>query len=83
MLTIQEYADLAGVSHKTIRGMIDRGELPAHRYGRLWRIDPREAAKATLHQVGNRPSVMSADSRVRPVRGEFSRRAREERRFTA
>jgi excisionase family DNA binding protein len=83
MLTVQEYADLAGVSHKTIRGMIDRGELPAHRYGRLWRIDPREAAKATLHRVGYRPTVASAGLSVRPVRGEFSRRVREERGFTA
>lgn len=79
-LSIAEYADLAGVSHKTIRGMVARGELVAHRFGRVLRIDPEEAAEATVYQPegqqqGGRRRQQHG-GRPRPVRGDFSRRAR-------
>ncbi len=37
-------ASRLGVSEKTIRRMIDRGELPAHRVGRLLRITEADLA---------------------------------------
>ena len=80
-LSIAEYAALVGVSHKTIRGMVARGELVAHRFGRVLRIDPDEAAEATLYRPRDRrdTTVSLASPRPRPVRGEFSRRAKEGR----
>lgn len=68
---------MVGVSHKTVRAMIERGELTAHRFGRVLRIDPGQAAAETLY----RPADAGTDApprrpRPRPARGDFSRRAR-------
>ena len=78
-LTVEEYAALAGVSHKTIRGMIKCGELPAHRYGRILRIDPEEAHAVTAYQPPDPkvpPEAAAPRLRRRAVRGGFARRAR-------
>lgn len=37
-LSIAEVAVQLSVSEKTIRGLVDSGELPASRVGRQWRI---------------------------------------------
>ena len=42
--TIQETADICAVSIRTIRRAIDRGDLPAHRIGRLVRISDADIA---------------------------------------
>jgi excisionase family DNA binding protein len=36
--TIYEVADLLKLHHNTVRRMITRGELPAMKCGRIWRI---------------------------------------------
>jgi excisionase family DNA binding protein len=38
LLSVAAVAERLGVSQKTVRRMIDRGELPAHRVGKLLRI---------------------------------------------
>ena len=38
LLAVKEVARRLGISAKTVRRIIDRGELPAHRIGRLVRI---------------------------------------------
>jgi excisionase family DNA binding protein len=76
-LSVADYAALAGVSHKTIRGMIARGELRAHRFGRVLRIDPDEAAEATVYQPADPADAGPRAPRPRPVLGDYSRRARE------
>lgn len=46
MLTIGQTAAVIGVEHKTIRRLVDRGELRAYRLGntRVIRIDPADVA---------------------------------------
>lgn len=78
-LSIADYAALVGVSHKTIRGMIERGELPAHRFGRVLRIDLDEARQATAVapvEAGAPATLAPRPRRPRAVGGDFTRRAR-------
>jgi excisionase family DNA binding protein len=42
MLTTQQAAQLAGVARITILKWIERGHLPATKYGRDWLIDERD-----------------------------------------
>ena len=74
-LTVNECADLLAVDHKTVRRLIDRGELPALRVGRVLRIDPADL-EALRYRPGRSESGSPAP-RPRPVRGEFARRARD------
>lgn len=75
-LTVNECASLLAVDHKTVRRLIDRGELRAPRVGRLLRIDP-----ADLEALRYRPerAERTARPRARPVRGAFAGMAREAR----
>lgn len=41
-LTIEQCAQEIQVSHMTIRRLIARGELTAHRFGRQWRINRQD-----------------------------------------
>ena len=41
-LTVQEVADNLAVSAKTVRRLIDRGDLPRHKLGRQVRISERD-----------------------------------------
>lgn len=77
MLTVAQYAARVGVSAKTIYAMVERGEITAHRFGRLIRINSEEADTETLYQPGPGTSRIEAPLRPRPATGKFSRRARE------
>jgi excisionase family DNA binding protein len=57
-LSPAEFAELLGVSTKTVRRQIQAGKLPAWRFGGQWRID----AKALLQFAS--PSTEPADSQV-------------------
>lgn len=46
MWSIARTAEYLDCSKDTVRRMISRGELRAHRFGRLIRIDPSELTKA-------------------------------------
>ena len=39
-LTADEVAAYLGISPETVRRLARSGELPAQRYGKLWRFDP-------------------------------------------
>ena len=39
-LKIKDVAVALQLSTKQIRRLIDRGEIPAHRFGRVWRVRP-------------------------------------------
>jgi excisionase family DNA binding protein len=39
-LTTKQVADLEGLSEKTVERMCRRGEIPAYKIGRQWRIEP-------------------------------------------
>lgn len=43
--TVRELAEIMRVSEMTVYRMIERGEIPAHRFGRLLRINRAEAEK--------------------------------------
>ena len=45
--TVAEFAQVLAISPRLVRGLIRRGELPALRIGRTYRI-PRKAANAYL-----------------------------------
>ena len=75
-LTVVECAALLAVDHKTIRRLIDRGELPALRVGRVLRIAPADL-EALRYRGGGDANSPRRPSRPRPVRGEFAKRARE------
>lgn len=49
-LSAKETADLLGVSRYTVYRMIERGELPAHKIGRLVRI-PQTGINALLENT--------------------------------
>jgi len=65
LLTLAEAAEALRVSQATVRRLIERGELPAVRVGRLWRIssnaleaylggdDPLALLSALAHLEGN------------------------------
>ncbi len=76
-LTVQECADLLAVHHKTIRGLIESGELPALRVGRVWRIARGDLGALTYRPPGSATPGTVARPRPRPVTGSYSRRARE------
>lgn len=42
LLTVTEVAETLSISEKTVRRLIDAGELPVIKLGRLVRIDPRD-----------------------------------------
>ena len=75
-LTVAECAALLAVDHKTVRRLIDRGELPVLRLGRILRIDPADL-EALRYRPGPSEPGSPARRRPRPVNGEFSRRARD------
>jgi excisionase family DNA binding protein len=76
-VSVAEFAEMAGVSEKVVRSMISRGDLPAHRLGRIFRIDPEEARAATAYAPGGTDAPARRPSKPRAVNGEFSRLARE------
>jgi excisionase family DNA binding protein len=76
-VSVAEFAATAGVSPKTIRGMVERGELRAYRVGRLVRLDPDEAREDMLMRPGGMDAPARRPTTPRPITGEFSRRARE------
>lgn len=41
-LTLRQVADILAVSDKTVRRLIDRGDLPRHKVGRQIRISERD-----------------------------------------
>jgi len=41
-LSVEGIADYLGVSKETIYRWLDRGNIPAHRIGKLWKFKPRE-----------------------------------------
>lgn len=45
LLTYREAGGLLGVTPRTIWNLVGRGELPAVRFGRSVRIDPRDLSK--------------------------------------
>lgn len=75
-LTVAEAAEWLAVDHKTLRRMIERGEVPALRVGRVWRIDPDELRAALRPSTAVQPERRERP-RLRAVRGDFSRRARD------
>jgi excisionase family DNA binding protein len=75
-LTVTECAAMLGVEHKTVRRLIERGELPALRVGRLLRIDPAALESLRYRPTRSDPAAPTSRPRPRPARGEFARRAR-------
>ena len=57
MLTVDEVAEVLRVHPATIRRMIKRGEMPAVRVGRLWRVDA-SVTRATLVTQPEPPDVV-------------------------
>lgn len=45
--SIYETAELLGLHHNTVRRMIKSGELPAHQFGRTWRINRADLEELT------------------------------------
>lgn len=75
-LTVAECAALLRVDRKTVRRLIERGDLPALRVGRVLRIDP-----ADLRVLAYAPHAREVRSErspgVRQPTGEFARLARQ------
>jgi excisionase family DNA binding protein len=71
---VEEVADLLAVDHKTVRAMIEHGDLPALRVGRVLRIDPTDLARLRVTPRG--APAASGKRERRSSSGEFSRLAR-------
>lgn len=41
-LSVEEIAQYLGVSKETVYRWLDRGAIPSHRIGKLWRFKPSE-----------------------------------------
>ena len=54
MLTIREVAEYLHVVKITVYRMIDRGDLPAVKVGRVWRISQQDL-QAYLNRSASRP----------------------------
>jgi excisionase family DNA binding protein len=52
MLTVNQVAELLQVEPRTIRRNIERGDVPAKKIGRIWRI-PRTFVQAYLEPAGS------------------------------
>jgi excisionase family DNA binding protein len=80
-LTVAECADWLHVEHKTVRRLIERGELPALRVGRVLRINPADLSRLA-EPTAPRPERGKVATLPRPrprrePRGDFARLARE------
>ena len=73
-LRVSEAADLLKVDHKTLRGMIDRGELPCAGIGRNLRVrrsdidalfQPR-AKRSSVRKTSDRSKTLTAVTRGKP-----------------
>ena len=54
LLTPAAVADVLAVSSRTVRRMLDAGDLPALRVGKLWRVDPDRLAEwQRARETGN------------------------------
>lgn len=62
--TVAEIAQLFSISQRVVRNLIRKGELPALRIGRSYRI-PRKAADAYLARALPVPSRLTAKARIR------------------
>ena len=56
LLTYEEAGKMLGVSGRTMWTLVDRGELPAVRFGRSVRIDPADL-RAFIEQAKDRESA--------------------------
>jgi excisionase family DNA binding protein len=74
-LTVAECAALLAVDHKTVRRLIERGELPALRVGRALRISPDDLSALAYQPPEGRSTL--APARPRQPRGRFAQLARE------
>lgn len=74
-LSVAAAAEFLDVHPKTVRALVERGELPAYRVGRTIKIAP-EGIEA-LRVTPDEPLDARPRRRPRPVAGQFSRLARE------
>jgi excisionase family DNA binding protein len=68
-LGVEEVAAILSVDHKTVRALIERGELPAKRVGRLLRIDPADLDRMVVTPTGE------SSAKPRPA-GRYARLGR-------
>ncbi|MDH3226441.1 MAG: helix-turn-helix domain-containing protein [Thermoleophilia bacterium] len=75
-LSVPAAAEFLDVHPKTVRSLVERGELAAYRVGRVIKIPPSAIDALRVEPNG---SIEPAPSRrrPRPARGEFARLARE------
>ncbi len=64
--TVSEFARVFAISPRLVRDLIRKGEIPALRIGRFYRI-PRKAAEDYLARALPPPSRSSARPRIREV----------------
>jgi len=61
VLGVKEAAALLSVHENTIKNMIHRGDLPAAKVGRAWRIK-RETVRAMLEDTYEPPTVLASSA---------------------
>lgn len=64
--TVAEFAHIFVISPRSVRGLIHKGEIPAFRIGRSYRI-PRKAADAYLARALPLPPHPTPKSRIREL----------------
>lgn len=60
MLTLQEVAALLRISTRTVRRWVNNGTIPAHKFGRQWRValvDLEDFRRAHLCRRSSFPSM--------------------------
>lgn len=65
LISVAQAAQILAVHPATIRRMIARGELPAKRVGRVWRVNPRDLEPDARPMPGTPtvPAKVAATSR--------------------
>lgn len=69
-LSVEEIAEYLGVSKETIYRWLDRGTIPAHRIGKLWKFKPSDVDEwVKSGAAGPNGPAMRHDNRKKEVVG--------------
>lgn len=69
-LSVEEIADHLGISKETVYRWLEKGKIPAHRVGKLWKFRPSEVDEWVVNgQAGEEDSKPQPKKKKLPRRG--------------
>ncbi len=80
LLTTDEVARVLGLSLTRVRAMIEKGQLPARKFGRDWAVTPQDVRRARNRPGPGRPRSRKPARPRQMVRRGLAKRVRSQRR---